>query len=162
MPLFASYMLSCEIQNDKIGLCQRKSVFTAFELWDIVASAPYAVLRFVSSRLAVPCSWEWGLQSREQTSLFFWNFVAHGKISWESFRFKDAALQQCNFGGWYLINQGHHTLRLDALTVCGHSSMGFSPRAGASWACLQPSTEQLGLSCQRFTPGGIFTLRGVK
>lgn len=75
MPLFASYMLSCEIQNDKIGLCQRKSVFTAFELWEIVASAPYAVLRFVSSRLAVPCSWEWGLQSREQTSLFsgiFW------------------------------------------------------------------------------------------
>lgn len=49
MPLFASYMLSCEIQNDKIGPCQSKSEFTAFGLWEKVTSAPYAVLHFVSS-----------------------------------------------------------------------------------------------------------------
>lgn len=129
-------MLSCEIQNDKIGPCQRKSVLTAFGLWEKVACVPYTVLCFVSSLLAAPCSWEWGLQSREQTSFFFfWNFLAQGEISWESFRFKEAALQQCDFGGWYLIHQGRHILRLGALTVPGHSSVGFSPPAGA--ACGQ-------------------------
>lgn len=74
MSFFATYMLSCEIQNDKIGPCQSKSVFTAFGLWEKIKSASYAVLCFVSSQLAVSASWEWCLQSREQTIFIFFFF----------------------------------------------------------------------------------------
>lgn len=102
MSFFATYMLSCEIQNDKIGPCQSKSVFTAFGLWEKIKSASYAVLCFVSSQLVVSSSWQWGLQSREQTIyyFFFWNFLAQREISWESLRFKEETLQKCNLGGW--------------------------------------------------------------
>lgn len=75
MSFFATYMLSCEIQNDKIGPCQSKSVFTAFGLWEKIKSASYAVLCFVSSQLAVSASWEWCLQSREQTIFIFFFFL---------------------------------------------------------------------------------------
>lgn len=102
MSLFATYMLSCEIQNDKIGPCQSKLVFTAFGLWEKIKSASYAVLCFVSSQLAVSSSWRGvcSLGSKQFFFFFFWNFLAQREISWESLRFKEAALQKCNLGGW--------------------------------------------------------------
>jgi len=81
MPLFSSCMLACEIQNDKIGLCQSKLVFTAFGLCEKVTSAPYTVLCFVGSQLAVSYSREWGLPAWEQTNIFlFWNYLSQAEI----------------------------------------------------------------------------------